>query len=83
MNREQLAHVLRSACQIAEDPDVLVIGSQSVLGAIPEERLPMEATASMEVDVAFFVDPDDRETVEVPPAVLIRLRKWIAFYLLS
>jgi hypothetical protein len=45
MKREQLEHVLRAASQIAGDPDILVIGSQSVLGAIPEERLPPAATA--------------------------------------
>jgi hypothetical protein len=65
MRREQLEHVLRSACQIAGDPDVLVIGSQSVLGAIPEDDLPLEATASMEVDVAFFEDPDDQKADQV------------------
>jgi hypothetical protein len=69
MRREELEHVLRSACQIAGDPDVLVIGSQSVLGAIPEEDLPLEATASMEVDVAFFSDPDDRKADQVDAAI--------------
>ncbi|MFC4149394.1 DUF6036 family nucleotidyltransferase [Micromonospora mangrovi] len=69
MRREQLEHVLRSACQIAGDPDVLVIGSQSVLGAIPENRLPLEATASMEVDVAFFNDPEDRKADQVDGAI--------------
>ncbi|WP_422737428.1 DUF6036 family nucleotidyltransferase [Micromonospora sp. WMMD729] len=69
MRREQLEHVLRSACQIVGDPDVLVIGSQSVLGAIPESRLPLEATASMEVDVAFFDDPDDRKADQVDGAI--------------
>ncbi|MGA5307764.1 hypothetical protein [Micromonospora taraxaci] len=69
MRREQLEHVLRSACQIAGDPDVLVIGSQSVLGAIPESRLPLEATASMEVDVAFFNDPDDQKADQVDGAI--------------
>jgi hypothetical protein len=62
VRREQLEHVLRSACQIAGDPDVLVIGSQSVLGAF-------EATASMEVDVAFFDDPDDRKADQVDGAI--------------
>jgi hypothetical protein len=56
MKREQLEHVLRAASRIAEDPDVVVIGSQSILGSLPEDRLPTEATASMEVDVAFFDD---------------------------
>jgi len=31
MTREQLEHILRAASAIAGEPDVLVIGSQSVL----------------------------------------------------
>ena len=69
MRREQLEHVLRSACQIAGDPEVLVIGSQSVLGAIPEDDLPVKATASMEVDVAFFDDPDHHKADRVDGAI--------------
>lgn len=69
MRREQLEHVLRAASQIADDPNVLVIGSQSVLGAIPEERLPLAATASMEIDVAFFDDTDDRKADRVDGAI--------------
>jgi hypothetical protein len=69
MRREQLEHVLRAASQIADDPEVLVIGSQSVLGAIPEDRLPAAATASIEVDVAFFDDPDDRKADQVDGAI--------------
>jgi len=69
MRREQLEHVLRAASQIADDPEVLVIGSQSVLGAIPEDRLPLAATASIEVDVAFFDDPGDRKADQVDGAI--------------
>jgi hypothetical protein len=69
VRREHLEHVLRAASQIADDPDVLVIGSQSVLGALPEERLPPAATASIEVDVAFFDDPDDRKADRVDGAI--------------
>ena len=58
-----------AASQIADDSDVLVIGSQSVLGAIPEDRLPSAATASIEVDVAFFDDPDDRKADRVDGAI--------------
>lgn len=43
MTREQLAHVLRAASRIAEDPDVLVIGSQSILGTYAEDELPQAA----------------------------------------
>jgi hypothetical protein len=69
MKRDQLEHVLRAASQIADDPDILVIGSQSVLGAIAEERLPLAATASIEVDVAFFDDPEDRKADRVDGAI--------------
>lgn len=59
MNRRQLAHVLRSASRIVEDADVLVVGSQSILGFRDEADLPAAATASMEADIA-FLDDDDR-----------------------
>jgi hypothetical protein len=62
MTREQLAHVLRAVSQIAEDPNVLVIGSQSILGSYSEHELPSEATGSMEVDTAFFSDPDEAKS---------------------
>jgi hypothetical protein len=69
VRREHLEHVLREASQIADDPDVVVIGSQSILAAIPEDLLPREATASMEVDVAFFNDPDNRKSDRVDGAI--------------
>ncbi|WP_131745870.1 DUF6036 family nucleotidyltransferase [Frankia sp. Cppng1_Ct_nod] len=69
MKREQLEHVLRAASTIAQDPEILVIGSQSVLAAISEDRLPVEATASMEVDIAFFDDVDDAKADLVDGAI--------------
>lgn len=58
MNRQQLAHLLRSACTIAGDEDVLVLGSQAILGSFDEDDLPPEATASQEADLGFLNDPD-------------------------
>ena len=40
MNREQLAHVLRAASAIVDDRDILIIGSQSLLGSFDEDVLP-------------------------------------------
>lgn len=57
MNRLQLAHILRAACQVTGDPDVLVIGSQSILGTYDDSVLPPTVVASMEADVAFLNDP--------------------------
>ncbi|MGA9693172.1 MAG: DUF6036 family nucleotidyltransferase [Pseudonocardiaceae bacterium] len=69
MNREQLAHVLRAASGIVDDPDILVIGSQSLLASYDEDELPHAATASMEVDLAYFDDPDDLKTDTVDGAI--------------
>lgn len=69
MNRQQLAHLLRSACAVAHDPDVLVLGSQSILGSFDEEDLPPEATASQEADIAFLDDPGRDKADEVEGAI--------------
>jgi hypothetical protein len=62
VTREQLAHVLRTVSRLTQDRDVLVIGSQSILGSYPEDQLPPEATGSMEVDTAFLTDPDNAKS---------------------
>lgn len=69
MRREHVEHVLRAASQITGDPDVVVIGSRSMLGSLAESRLPVEATASMEIDVAFFDDPDNIKSDAVDGAI--------------
>lgn len=69
MNREQFAHILRAAAAIAGESDVLVIGSQSLLGTFSDAELPYEATASMEADVTFFDDPGDVKADRVYGAI--------------
>lgn len=54
MRRSELAHVLRAAAQIAADDDILVIGSQAILGSYREDELPQEAWLSVEVDILFM-----------------------------
>jgi hypothetical protein len=61
VKRSELAHILRAASTIAEDPNILVIGSQSILGSFSEDELPPEATRSIEADVAFFDDADEEK----------------------
>ncbi|PZS25962.1 MAG: hypothetical protein DLM59_19175 [Pseudonocardiales bacterium] len=51
MRRDQLEHAIRTACQILGVPEVIVVGSQSILGTYREEQLPPAATMSVEVDV--------------------------------
>ncbi len=69
MNREQLAHVLRATSQIAEVSDVVVIGSQAILGSYDESQLPDEAIGSIEVDVTFFDDPEAAKSDKVDGAI--------------
>lgn len=52
MNRSELEHVIRAACAAAEVTDVVIIGSQAILGSVPEYALPTEATRSLEADIA-------------------------------
>ena len=65
VNREQLAHVLRAAARIVEDGDILVLGSQSILGTLDAPRLPPEAVLSVEADLAFLDDPDEAKSDDV------------------
>lgn len=51
MRREQLEHIVRAAADVIKQRDVLVIGSQSVLGSWDETGLPPEAVRSIEADV--------------------------------
>jgi hypothetical protein len=51
MRRDQLEHAIRAACQIIGRPEVIVVGSQSILGTFGEDELPLRATMSGEVDI--------------------------------
>ncbi|WP_432519896.1 hypothetical protein [Kineococcus sp. SYSU DK006] len=69
MKRAHLAHILRAASQIAADPDVVVIGSQSILGSFDEDGLPDPVIGSVEADVAFWDDPDNCKSDAVDGAI--------------
>lgn len=69
MRRADLEHLLRAASIVAGERDVLVIGSQSILAALSEDRLPPEATGSIEADMAFLDDPDELKADQVDGAI--------------
>jgi len=49
MTREQLEHAIRAACTISNDSELIVFGSQAILGQFPN---PVESlTRSIEVDI--------------------------------
>ena len=59
MRRDQLEHAIRTACQIIERPEVIVVGSQAILGSFGEDELPADATLSLEVVILRFADSND------------------------
>ena len=59
MRRDQLEHAIRTACQIIGRPEVIVVGSQAILGTFGEDELPREATMSGEIDILPIADSDE------------------------
>jgi hypothetical protein len=49
MTREELEHLIRAAADVTNEYEFVVIGSQSILGPIPNP--PAELTMSMEADI--------------------------------
>ena len=64
MRRDQLEHAIRTACQIIGQPEVIVVGSQSILGTFREDQLPADATMSVEIDILPIAD-DNVETARL------------------
>ena len=49
MTRDQLEHLIRASATIADDDEIVVVGSQAVLGQFPDA--PEELCRSMEADL--------------------------------
>ena len=62
MRRNQLEHLVRAAGAILDEQEVIVIGSQSILGSVTDTDLPPEATRSVEADIVPFDDADERKS---------------------
>jgi hypothetical protein len=62
VNRAQLEHVIRAAAAIAGDDEIIVVGSQAILGQFPSP--PPELTVSMEADVYPKNDPDKADLID-------------------
>ena len=62
MTRDQLKHAIRAACQVAKDSEVLVFGSQAILGSYPDA--PESLRTSIEVDIQPRNQPDNTDLVD-------------------
>ena len=49
MQRSELEHIIRASGDVSQDDEIVIIGSQSILGQFPDA--PMRLLASMEADV--------------------------------
>ena len=62
MQRPQLEHIIRAAAGITGATEIVVIGSQAVLGQFPEA--PAGLLVSIEADVFTFRSPDDADLID-------------------
>jgi hypothetical protein len=60
MRRDQLEHAIRTACQIIGRHEVIVVGSQSILGTFREDQLPADATTVARLRAHGTVSPGSR-----------------------
>ncbi|HXS27569.1 MAG TPA: DUF6036 family nucleotidyltransferase [Steroidobacteraceae bacterium] len=63
MTRFELEHIIRAAGSIAKDSEIIIIGSQSVLGQFP--RAPAELLASTEADVFPRNHPERADLIDI------------------
>ena len=68
MRRDQLEHAIRAACQIINHDEIIVVGSQAILGSFDEDDLPEAATMSLEIDV-LPVAADNDETARLADVI--------------
>jgi len=62
MNRKQLEHIVRASGSISGCHEVVIIGSQALLGACPDA--PAELLMSMEADLYPSEDPEKAELID-------------------
>jgi hypothetical protein len=62
MRRPQLEHVIRAASAITGANEIVVIGSQAVLGQFPDA--PADLLVSIEADVFTFRNPVDADLID-------------------
>ena len=62
MTRLQLEHIIRAATQIADDNELVIVGSQAILGAFPDA--PESLCVSVEADVYPRTCPERADLID-------------------
>lgn len=78
MTREQLEHAIRAACDVSEDSELWVFGSQAILGEFP--NAPESLRASIEVDVQPKNRPDATNAIDGALGELSQFHQTHGFY---
>jgi hypothetical protein len=78
MNRAQLEHIIRAACTVADDDELIVIGSQAILAQYPSA--PAELTASLEADVYPKNHPERSDLIDGALGELSMFHQTFGYY---
>ena len=62
MRRDELEHLIRAAGSLTGADDIVVVGSQSILGTMPSA--PAELLRSMEADLFTWRGPEDSDLID-------------------
>ena len=74
MTREQLEHAIRAACDVAKDTELIIFGSQAILGEHPDA--PPDLRASVEVDIQPRNRPEAVDIIDGNLGELSKLPKY-------
>ena len=78
MTRDQLEHAIRAACDVSQDSELWVFGSQAILGQFPDA--PVSLRASIEVDVQPKNQPEAADAVDGALGELSAFHQTHGFY---
>jgi hypothetical protein len=78
VTREQLEHAIRAACDVARDSELIVFGSQAILGEHPDA--PPGLRASIEVDVQPLNKPEAVDAIDAALGELSLFHSTYGFY---
>lgn len=78
MNRTELEHAIRAACDVAGETEVYVLGSQAILGEHPDA--PEGLRQSAEVDVTPKHHPERADAIDGALGELSRFHQTFGFY---
>src|SRR5215467_11305491 len=79
MTFDQLEHAIRAACSVADESEVIVFGSQAILGSFPDAH--SDLRQSMEADVAPKNFPERAGQIDSSLGELSQFHQTHGFYI--